>query len=275
MSINLHSLSAESMLSHSRRWLANKEVRDLLESHPLGKTAMGEIEGAHEFLTETLVTWQSLNAMVTSLSNAIIAEDNEHDRFARALYGFLSALAESVDSPDEAEKYLEARAMMFPWGLSITQRSYAEEHQAVLEVDRRLTPPIRVLMDETRIGNGTLTDIYDKWIIAGKRLGAQVRERARLEASMVQRGGAELIPRLHDARTSWARAVRVLLSVLDVLPLESTVRERILTPLTRDVDDSVRVQALTRHRTEESGPNMSMMRGEMFFTDTEPDTGKD
>ena len=269
MSINLQLLSAESMLSHSRQWLANKEVRALLEAHPLGKTAMAEIESAHEFLTETLVTWQSLNAMVTSLSNAIIAEDNEHDRFARALYGFLSALAESVETPDEAEKYLEARAMMFPWGLSITQRSYTEEHHAVLEVDRRLTPPVRVLMDETRIGLGTLTDIYDKWIIAGKRLGAQVRERARLEASMVQRGGAELIPRLNDARGSWARAVRVLLSVIDVLPIEPEIRDRILEPLVRDVDDSIRVQALTRHRSDDSSPNLPMMRGEVFFTETE------
>lgn len=268
MTINLQLLSAESMLSHSRQWLANTEVRTHLESHPLGESALAEIANAHEFLTETLVTWQSLTAMVSSLSTAIVAEDNEHDRFARALYGFLSALAESVDSPEQAEKYLEARALLFPWGLSITQRTYSEEHHAVMEVDRRLTPTVRILMDDTRIGDGNLTDIYDKWIIAGKRLGAQVRERARLEASMVQRGGAELIPRLNDARSSWARAVRVFLSVLDVLPLDPEVRDRVLAPLARDVDDSIRVQALTRHRSDESGSYLPVMRGEGQASDS-------
>lgn len=271
MTINLQLLSAESMLSHSRQWLANLELRTQVENHDLGKNALVEVENAHEFLTETLVTWQSLTAMVSSLSSAIIAEDNEHDRFARALYGFLSALAESVETPEEAEQYLEARALLFPWGLSITQRSYTEEHQGVIEIDRRVTPPVRILLDETRIGHGTLTDIYDKWIIAGKRLGAQVRERARLEASMVQRGGAELIPRLNDARGSWSRAVRVFLGVLDVLPLAPELRERVHAPLARDVDDSIRVQALTRHRSDDSPPTLPPMRGEMFFADSEDD----
>lgn len=266
MSINLQLLSAENMLSHSRQWLANKEVRSQMEGHPLGESALVELTSAHDFLTETLVTWQSLTAMVSSLSTAIIAEDNEHDRYARALHGFLSALAESVETPEEAEKYLEARALLFPWGLSITQRTYTEEHHGVMEVDRRLTPAVRVLLDDTAIGQGNLTDIYDKWIIAGKRLGAQVRERSRLEASMVQRGGAELIPRLNDARSSWARAVRVFLSVLDVLPLPKSIRDQVLSPLVRDVDDSIRVQALTRHRTDDTSNSLPLMRGENHIT---------
>ena len=254
MDINLHSLPAESMLSHSHEWLTKSDIRSPIAAHPLGARTMSELQNAHDLLEDTVETQIHVGAMVASLSRNITAEDFHYDRFVRALHGFLSALADCADEPDEADQYLAARELLFPVGLSITQRSYDEEHGAIVEVEKRITPDVRNLLLDTVVGRVTLADLYDRWINSGKRLGAQIRERARLEAELANTNGELPFMHISDARNNWVRAVRVFLSALDLLPLESEVRSSILVPLIRDVDNNVRSHAHRRATEDGMGP---------------------
>lgn len=253
----LHVLTASTMLSNSDVWLHNPGIVQMIENHPLGPGALGEVRGAHDQLATAVNRKRRLGQQVLDMTRRITAQDRDHDRFLRVLYHVLTSLAEATDNPAEAERYLTARDMLMPDGLAQTRFTYADEHGAVLEVLQRITPDIEALLLQTAIAGRPLMAIYQRWVGAGQQLGQLVKERTRIQSSMMQGNeGAPLHVRM--ARKEWLRVVRMFIAVVDIMNLPAHGWQTIFAPLQRDIDNAlVAIQA----RADDTGDEVSQDAG--------------
>ena len=234
----LHLLRPETMLSNSHAWLNNNDIVLAVESHVLGLGMFGEIRTAHEGLSEALDGKLQLAARLMALTQTIALVDGEHDSCLRALYNLFTGLAEAETDPGRAARWLAVRDLLFPQGLAQTQHSYAQEHGAVVKSEERMTPEVQELLEQTTIGSGTLWALYLRWVAAGKQLGELVKERSRVEESMLLRNGGAPV-HVREARKTWLRVVRVFIGAAELLNLEPNVERAIFAPLRRDVADAV------------------------------------
>lgn len=229
----LHLLTAKTMLSNSSVWLNNPEIVQMVENHPMGPGVLGEVRGAHDELNRALSWRMRLGAELLAMTRRITAQDHEHDRMLRMLYYILTGLAEGADDPAEAERYLAARNLLIPDGLAQTRMSYAEEHGAAVAVQLRITPEIEQLLQQTVVAGRSLLEVYQRWLAAGQLLGELVKERSRVESSMLM--SAEGPIHVREARRIWLRVVRMFITAVDVMDLPGDGWRRIFSPLQRDV----------------------------------------
>lgn len=245
----LHVLTAKTMLSNSNDWLNTPDIVQMIESHTLGPGVLTEVRGAHDQLASALGWRQRLSVKLLEMTKDITTQDGEHDRFLRMLYYVLTALIEGADSPGEAERYLSARHLLIPDGLAQTRYTYANEHGAVIEVQQRITPEVEQVLQQTVVAGRSLWEIYQRWITAGQRLGQLVKERSRLESSMLQ--SSEGPTHVREARQVWLRVVRMFISAVTIMDLPDDGWRQIFAPLRRDVVNAL--EAL-RERGESADP---------------------
>lgn len=252
--MNLKTLSSEAMLSNSKEWLDNAELRRALEAHPLGSAILIEIRTTHDRLSGTVSERKLLDDSLRRLTAALDLSDGLHDRKARGLDKIILGLIEASDDPEEIAMLTKAREMLFPDGLQVVQWSYADEHGAVVEMENRLTAEVRALLARTRVGDTTLLAIYQQWVAAGMRLGDLAKERARLRATVKRSGTIAPSVDTGAARFEWVRVTQVFLSIVALLPLDDEVRRALLAPLERDVAQSLQNRARRAAANEQVEP---------------------
>lgn len=149
------------------------------------------------------------------------------------------------DDPAAASAYLNARNLLFPDALRVVRLSYSDEHGAAVEMEQRITPAIRQLLADTRVGDTTLAALYDQWVAAGKRLGELTKKRARARSS-VKRSGTEPAPiDTAAARLAWVRTAQVFRTIVELLPLDADQRRALFDPLERDIERAQRARPRT------------------------------
>lgn len=238
--MNLKILHKRVMLGLSERWLNDPVIRAELLAHILGAALHAALQEVHDDLAEQQSVRARIEAAIAALSKLIAQLDSDHDRMARALHYFLEALAEAEKDPAAAEVYRNLKALLFPDGLSIVQSSYLEEAGAIEELQRRVTPEVLAQLERIRVGRHTLADLYRAWVDAGRQLGQQVHERARLKASIASEGTTAAKAHVVPVRQKWIRTVHMLIDAIDMLPLSQTARENILAPLEQSIADALR-----------------------------------
>jgi hypothetical protein len=237
--MKLNILSNEEMLGVSAEWLKDPQILAELSKDPLGIAVLKKIKSAHGSVATQTKLRAEIDAKLTGLNKRLPELDFSHDRNARALHNLLAALAEATTDEERAELYNQLRALLFPEGLRIITRPYIHEAGAIVGLETRVTPEILRQLESIRVGDLTLADLYQRWVEAGKALGSALKERASVQASISGDGMHVSSGQARKVRVSWIRAVRLLLDLVELLPLSDQARQDLLAPLVRTINEAV------------------------------------
>jgi hypothetical protein len=230
----LRDLPTPTMIGLAAGWLDPKQARKEIEALPSAAGLLPKIEEANRRLLETQPTGNAGKAPPEL--GALRAEqaelDGVHDKKTRGVYHALTAFADLAEDEEQAASYLALRDKLVPpeQGLRVIQVSYRQEAGEAALVEQRLTDADRALLKKLPMPGGKLIDAHEARVEAAQRLGALEDQRAKIEAkeadaSTIKQGDAL------RARNGWIKAVRALVSAIDLDEPADTVRKRILGPL--------------------------------------------
>lgn len=169
------------------------------------------------------------------LAEIIVEEgilDPRHDDIIRGGYGLLTGAALLLG--EAGAELLALRDILFPDGLSSTQKSYRAESGQAAQLATRLTPALRALLASIVVGpkseKKTLEQFVDELIALGAKLGVLEDEKGRLQPAPGQQatsGGAALLA----ARNQWVRVLNALVANGEVAALDAETDKLIFGPL--------------------------------------------
>ena len=252
--MNLYSLSTQVMLQHSREWLSDGSVREILIAHPLGEPLLTEIERAHHELLHSDNLRSLTVAEIEKLTALMDVVDDRHDDMARALYWGLQALVHA--DPNSAVACHDAQQNLFPDGLRVIELPYADESSAALAMKERVSDELIAFLDATPLGVTTLGALYREWLAAGEKLGTLYQKRVQLEVAVSADQDAR--PRQSSGRQAWIEATRALLAALDLMQLTVEQREQTIGALQKSVYRSQRerAQRAQNERRPDNAPDL-------------------
>ena len=231
-------LASEEMLQLSGTWVdpESKAYKALLATPDLAPS-MPRFTAAHKLLAK--LTQPGIEDPRLA---AIVAEegivDPRHDDIIRGAYGLLTcaALLLGADGADGADgaALLALRDILFPDGLSSTQKSYRAESGQAAQLAKRLTPALRAQLASIVVGpkgdKKTLEQFVDELIALGARLGVLEDEKARLQPGPGEPGpgaGAAILA----ARNQWVKLANALIANSEVAGLDAETDKLVLGPL--------------------------------------------
>jgi hypothetical protein len=267
--MNLRALTTPTMLALSDGWLSDTETRDEISAHPLGAAAFGHLRETIQELTQQNHRCDGIAAEIARLTGELQTLGADHTRKARAFHNHLDALADATNDPERASHYRELKGFFLPQGLSITKRSYMEIAGATVEREQRAAPERMDQLENIRVGEYTLADVFRDWTAAGNAIGAHAQQRARLEASISRHGSVAAHASKARLRNKWIRALRLLIGAMEELPLSDRTRERFWAPLTKWLD--ARQQAGSSASSTPSMPSMPSTLDEHAGAEPDPD----
>ena len=176
--MSLKNLSTEAMVSVTAAWVEAGPERNLLQGCPKLAPLLPDVEAAHQNLLATQAGPEQQNAALAELQKQEADADALHDRKLRGIFNLLTGLADLADEPSEAQKHLALRDRLFPEGLAGVRGSYLAEAGSVELAGERLTDADRDLARALPVLQGSLQQQIERWIEAGKNLGALERKRS-------------------------------------------------------------------------------------------------
>lgn len=142
--------------------------------------------------------------------------DAEHDRLLRNLYVLLEATEALCPGP-AAEMLSGVRKRLFPEGLLMVSRTFAEQAVEARRVATRVTPADEELLRNLRLpGGSTAHDVFRAWVATCEALGRF--EDRRLAADEDSR---TLVLRQVVVRNRWTKAVQALVAQVELLGMAS------------------------------------------------------
>lgn len=230
--MRLKDFTTPTMVVVTGHWLDPNRDRPRIEALPRASGLLPVLEGAHD----RLLTVQSMGKTALPALMALQKEqgllDGTHDRKSRGGYNLLTALADLVDDPAEAEKLLALRDTMYPHGMRVVQWSYVDEAGEAELVERRLTNDDRDLLKQITYKGGTLFDAHQKRVESARKLGELEKKKLALLDAQEAGNGKPMPGDVVKARNAWIRAVNAFLAVLDLEEgLSEADREELLRPL--------------------------------------------
>lgn len=242
-------MSAEVMVTLSARLLDPTRDRPVLESLPLVAPLIPAIQMVHDGLISRQHLIAAIERELAKLQLDMEAADGLHDRKKRAVYSYLTALAELTDDPVRAAAYLELRDRLMPLGLMEVRRSYLDQVGDAQRLPSRLSDASRTLLESIITHEGPLVDQVNRWIEAAGELGRLEERRAQLEAQ--RSTGQDASPgEAYAMKLSWIRVIRSVINMLETdTQATPEIKERLLAPIRR-----AEAQADRRRNGEPSEP---------------------
>jgi hypothetical protein len=229
----IRDLSVGQMIQVSNSWLDNKKNKAILAK--LAKVApwLPGMAKAAENLKAQNAARMGHQTAVGKVMAAQEAEDATHDRLVRGGVGLLGALEYFAPELKQAPgSFLALQKELFPAGLQMGQRSYADEAAEHKLAPARLSAGSKSLL-QLKLGQHTLESIFGHWLDSAKRLDTLEQQRNALvgEGELHKAAG-----NVRDARNAWikaASAIETNLMALDADELDETTRNVVLATLRR------------------------------------------
>ena len=229
----IRDLSVGQMIQVSNSWLDNKKNKAILAK--LAKVApwLPGMAKAAENLKAQNAARMGHQTAVGKVMAAQEAEDATHDRLVRGSVGLLGALEYFAPELKQAPgSFLTLQKELFPAGLQMSQRSYADEAAEHKLAPARLSAGSKSLL-QLKLGQHTLEAIFGYWLDSAKRLDTLEQQRNALvgEGELHKAAG-----NVRDARNAWikaASAIETNLMALDADELDETTRNVVLATLRR------------------------------------------
>jgi len=166
--------------------------------------------------TPPVVTTEA-QALVATLSAKLTAADVHHDRKVRGIHGLLTALAELCDEESDRVALLALRDVLFPQGVVITRRTYAEQTGAAEQAALALTEAQRSALAAiaAQPAAPTLAAAFDAYVSAARSLRSIENDRSEAQKAATPPTLSASI-RLNDRNA----AVRLLNALIDYVTLD-------------------------------------------------------
>lgn len=238
--MNLKSLPTHDMIMLTHTWKNDSLLRGELYAHPLGAASCDNLNQACDELILQHRRRARMIADQARLTETLRSLHDTYIRKGRALHGYCECLADSADDPEDASAYRHLRDFLFPHGRRLLKRSYTEQVGAVVELEKCMTPEIMRLLESVQVGAQTLAELYEAWVETGMAMGACVKKRVEIQASLSREGTAAAHTNSSLVRFKWIRAAHILLSVVRGLSLTIEARERFFALLDKTLAEAAR-----------------------------------
>jgi len=174
---------------------------------------------------------------IASITQQLLDEDIKvHDVLARALSFALDSGALLFPSPGIGAACGNAKRGLYPEGLMITRKSYAEEAGAAAQRQTLRDAVQFAPVWAIAFGTTTLGDVLDRWNASARRLGDLHRQRAVLT-------GTQEDPTAADVLEARRRCLRIVDAIQNALRLEGVSADAVKTTF-RAWEDAVHTATL-------------------------------
>lgn len=253
MNINLRDMSAEAMIGVSTEWVDPAwELRLKVEHDEVLGPIFRRVKAVHGELVSTSETKSPQQERIAELTAKMTENDIFHDRKGRGIFNGLEAAIDLADTPEEAERLIEFRDLLFPAGLAVTRQTYAEQAGMAQRVKEKLTPVLRTQLSSLVFGQRNALDEIDEWLNSALRIINHQAERARLgykeDTGVVTRGD------LRELRLAWIQTVNAMLNMLQFSELTEQ-EKNILVANLRHVSAAVRRRQNQRNQETPTAEN--------------------
>jgi hypothetical protein len=244
----LKRFTTEQMSSVSAAWLDPQQLRPLFEADDQLKIALPKVQTIHSGLFVYLGE-DKLPAELVALIEHARELDARHDDLVRGIFLLLGAMIELAKSDARKTELRALRVMLFPIGIALTLKPYAEEMGAAVLLEKRLKDTEMASLKELRvIENGEEADLLSlvlEMISTAKELGALDRK-IEDEERAVEGGTGPSRSDAQHARNNWIRMVREVNSLLNLLSVSKDVVDKIMAPVLAAEKDAERRYALKK-----------------------------
>ncbi len=228
----LKRLSSEEMLQISGTLVDPKSrAHKAILATPDLAPSMPRLTAAHSVLAQ-LSQPASADPRLAVIMVEEAALDPRHDDIIRGAHGLLTGAA-FLRGEDGAE-LLALRDILFPDGLSSTQKSYRAQAGQAAQLAARLTAALRAQLASIVVGpkgdKQTLEHFIDELITIGAQLGVLEDDKGRLQSAAITPApgaGAALLA----ARNQWVRVANALVANGEVAALDEETDTLIFGPL--------------------------------------------
>jgi hypothetical protein len=226
------------MISVTRPWAeAGNPERRVLESMAGSAGLLRFTDAAHFGLLGSLTHAEAERLGV--LMYVLDVSNLRHDDLARIIFFTLQAHQYLHRGAPEARAILDTQTVMFPDGLQIVRASYRESAGRAQIRRAQLTEDRQTLLASIPVRGANLLDLTNEWNEVGTQLGTIQDERA----TPVE--GASERPNRRQVRDRWVRAVRAVMTALELEAGDRPEAQRIL-------DRIANIQAEVRRRLRAS-----------------------
>lgn len=225
-------LFSEEMLQLSGTWVDTKsKAHKAILATPDLAPAMPRLTAAHDLLAKLTqpVKEDPRLAVIIEEEGTL---DPRHDDIIRGAHGLLTGAAFLLG--DDGAELLALRDILFPDGLSSTQKSYRAEAGQAAQLAVRLTSALRAQLASIVVGpkseKKTLEQFVDELITIGARLGVLEDDKGRLQTGPGEPGPG-LGGAILAARNQWVRVANALSANSELAELDAETDKLVFGPL--------------------------------------------
>lgn len=247
--MNLNLLSNPTMLLLSSAWRDPAQQRPLIASFERGETLLPMIESAHAGLLATQVTRapSPLDAKIAALQANSQTANTTFVALTQGVHGALTSASLMVEDPALAAACVATRDALLPDGTGVVLHKYTEKAGAVEIAASRRTRAMDDLLARLTLPDGTtLVTQVDRWIAAGRALGASEVRRCELtdERDASAQESAVTGQDVFRARRRWVRVAGMLLDdVAEAAPAE--VARKLTAPIVKAVERAMAIREVS------------------------------
>ncbi len=219
--MELRPLLIQEMSEVSASWVTDgNPACGAIQKEPMLNPLLPELRTAHDDIV-AVGSAEDPSARQLSMNEAKL--DARHDDLVRAIHGSLTVLSKFSKA---GEEMVRLRDLILPEGLRHSTKSYRAEAGHTALVASWMTPELQTRMKAVLVGEGTLLDLVNQWIDAGRRLGVLEEQRGRLD-----RPAATPAAQVQAARRRWIRWANILLTTAENAGVSTAVDTLLFGPL--------------------------------------------
>jgi hypothetical protein len=214
------------MVAVSGPWVEpSSHAHRVLSGRTLTAAVLTEVSAAH---LRVLGLLPNIHTRLGEIRQEQGVVDDRHDVLVRGLYHRLLAEEHLASDPAVAALFRELRELIFPEGLSITNRSYRHESGHGDIVNSRLSPEHRALLRRLGTHDGNLLQAVEEYLALAARLGELDEERAQFDENShpLRKANAE-------ARNHWTRAITMMRMAVQMIGPEDQELAEVMVRLDR------------------------------------------
>lgn len=221
--MGLRRLTSGEMTHTTATWVDPRHRHhQLLAAAPEVAVLLPHLTKAHKNL---LSCQPSMPIQSATLAQKADELDAQHDDLVRGVHALFSALTFLSASPTDRQEWLALRDKLFPEGLSVVSRSYADEAGQAALAMARLTADDRKRMKSMTFGDGNLLALVDQYGLVARKLGDAATAKATPAAAVSSRADSAA------ARNQWIRLVSAILAAIEMTDASADIVREVVSPL--------------------------------------------
>ena len=222
----LKRLTSGEMIHTTQTWVDPKHRhQQLLSAVAEVAVLLNHLERAHQaLLTLQPVTDPSAAGRARALEDLAA----QHDDLVRAIYALFQVQIHLAQQFSDRQSWLRLRDAVFPEGLTVITRSYADEAGQAALAMARLSADDKDQLKAATLGKDSMWGLLERYGQVAQKLGEAATAHYTPTVNPRRADAA-------DARNQWIRVVNAVLASIDMVPHNDELLREVVAPL-REVE---------------------------------------